>query len=162
MRLRCGCLQFFATPSACIKSSVTSASVSVESSGGCYLTSLPAGYVIVDSAASQSVTGISRLQELPAILTQCGLEEATWQDDETSFQFGADGAGQAFARVQVRVWLGSRRCKMTFAVTPSQTTPPLIEVEANQCTGGSEEGRGRVPARHKSAGGGKRFLEATT
>ena len=61
------------------------ASVFVESTAGCYLTSLLAGYVTVDSAVSQSVPGDGRLKELRATLRQCGLDEATLRDDDTHF-----------------------------------------------------------------------------
>ena len=84
-----------------VKSSAELASVVVEGNVGSELASSAAGHVFVDGAASQSVSGHGRIKGLLATLRQSGLNEATWHKDDTNFQFGADGASQAFPRVQV-------------------------------------------------------------
>ncbi len=63
----------------------------------CFLTQLPEGMIIVDSAASKSLTGDAMLKRLLREFQRAGLPEATWKEDGTEFRFGADASSTSLA-----------------------------------------------------------------
>ncbi len=91
----------------------------------CFLTQLPEGMIIVDTAASKSLTRDAMLKRLLRELQRAGLPEATWKDDGTEFRIGADASSMSLAIAQVPVGLGGPRCFLTFHVIRSDRTPPF-------------------------------------